>query len=213
MPSRAGLWPREGWVREPIICEGRVIGVLKRAYAEALREGAFPVSYACGRLLYAITRALATATQGLRAVEVGSGLGFSTIWLAAALADAGAGGVLYAIEADEERARRARENLAQAGLSGYVRLMAGDALEVLPELSGPLHLAFIDGRKDQYLAYLRLLEPKMPEGSLLLAHNAIWPPSRGVAEFLAYLSRPGLGWLTVVLPVDPAGVSLSIKMR
>ena len=85
-------------------------------------------------------------------------------------------------------------------------------LEVLGELPGPLHLAFIDGRKDQYPNYLRLLEPKMPEGSLLLAHNAIWPPSRDVAEFLTYLSRPGSGWLTVILPVDPAGVSLSIKL-
>ena len=199
-------------MREPIIREARVVGMLKRVYAEALHEEVFPISYACGRLLYAITRALATATRGLRAVEVGSGLGFSTIWLAAALADAGAGGVLYAIEADEGRARRAGENLADAGLSGYVRLVAGDALEVLPELPGPFHLAFIDGRKDQYPAYLRLLEPKMPEGSLLMAHNAIWPPSRGVAELLTYLSRPGSGWLTVVLPVDPAGVSLSIKL-
>ena len=198
---------------EPIIRQARVAEALRRVYSESVREGAYPVSYACGRLLYALARALAMRSkERFRAVEVGSGLGFSTMWLAAAVADSGAGGEVLAIEIDAERARRAEENLVSIGLSRYARVIIGDALEVLPDLPGPFHLAFLDGRKDQYGAYLRLLEPKMPPGSLLLAHNVIWPAPYEMADFLAEITRSEK-WLTIILPVDPAGVSLSIKLR
>ena len=164
--------------------------LMREIYLEALREKAHPISFSCGRFLYLITRALAEA-RPIRAVEVGTGLGFSTLWMALGLADSGHRGVLYTIELREQKARKAEENLAKLGLSSYARVLVGDAISLLPELEGPFHLAFLDGRKDQYARYLRLLSPKMPEGSILMAHNVISPSPHEVADFLSEVMGAG----------------------
>ena len=187
-----------------------MLKLMREIYLEALREEVYPVSFSCGRFLYLITRALAEA-RPIRAVEVGTGLGFSTLWMALGLADSGHKGILYTIELQERKAKKAEENLAKLGLSSYARVLIGDALSILPGLDGPFHLAFIDGHKNQYRYYLELLKPKMPEGSLLMAHNVIGPAPHEVADFLAEVLGAG-DWLTLILPLDPAGLSISMRL-
>src|ERR1700742_5401744 len=90
-----------------------------------VREDAYmPVSAEGGRLLYALTRAARPQTV----VEFGTSFGISTIFLAAAGIDNGAGQVV-STELSAAKIRAARENLHQAGVDGPVTVLAGDARE------------------------------------------------------------------------------------
>jgi predicted O-methyltransferase YrrM len=141
---------------------------LRAARERASAGGMPPVSADTGALLTLIAR----MTGAMNAVEVGSGAGYSGIWLARGLAE---GGTLTTIEADPQHQRLAKESYRDAGVSGRVRSILGGALDVLPRLSdGGYDLVFIDAAKDEYPAYLdhalRLVAP----GGVILADNVLW---------------------------------------
>jgi predicted O-methyltransferase YrrM len=87
-------------------------------------------------------------------LEIGTLGGYSTIWLARALAP---GGRLVTLEVDPKHARVAQANITRAGLAGIVDLRLGRALDTLPELetedSGPFDLVFIDADKENCAPY------------------------------------------------------------
>ncbi|MBV9415013.1 MAG: class I SAM-dependent methyltransferase [Solirubrobacterales bacterium] len=155
-----------------------------------------------GELLYV----LAVARQARKIVEFGASLGFSTIHLAAAVHDLGAGGVISS-EMDPEKAHAARRNLAEAGLDGVVDLRAGDALQTLRDVYA-VDLLFLDGWNNLYLAVLDLLEPALSPGALVIADLSADDP-----EQVAYCERmhnPDSGYLSVDVPLD-AGVVVSVR--
>jgi predicted O-methyltransferase YrrM len=141
---------------------------LHHARERAAAGGMPPVSADTGAFL----RLAARWVDAQAAVEIGSGAGYSGIWLARGLA---AKGVLTTIEADPEHQRLAKASYQEAQVSNRVRAILGRGLEVLPRLSdGGYDLAFIDALKDEYPAYLdhalRLVRP----GGVILADNVLW---------------------------------------
>jgi len=111
-----------------------------------------------------------TLMQAKTILEIGTLGGFSTLWMARALP---AEGRITTLEADEQHARVARQNIHNAGLSDRVDLRTGKALEVLPSLSGPFDIIFIDADKKNNPGYLdwalRLSRP----GTLIIADNIV----------------------------------------
>lgn len=144
------------------------------AAAEAsLEEAGMPpisVSPAQGRLLHVLVR-LSGAT---RVLEIGTLAGYSTIWMARALAR---GGRLLSIESNAEHVEVARRNIDRAGLADVVEIRHGRGLDVLPRLEagdrGPFDVIFIDADKpplaDYFAWALRLSRP----GTLIIADNVI----------------------------------------
>ena len=65
-----------------------------------------------------------------------------------------------------------------------------------------LDLAFIDGRKEEYSAYLKLPSAKLKRGGVLLAHSVIAPHPHELAGFLREVTETR-SWIMVMLPVDP----------
>ena len=53
-----------------------------------------------------------------------------------------------------------------------MKVIVGDALEVIPKLEGPFDLVFIDAEKSDYLDYLRLVEDKIQRTRVIVADNA-----------------------------------------
>jgi len=85
-------------------------------------------------------------------------------------------GKLITIEIDKNLADIARKNIAKAGLSDKIEVISGNALEVIPTLTGyKFDLIFLDAAKSEYLQYLRLLEEKhlMQKDSVVVADNVI----------------------------------------
>jgi predicted O-methyltransferase YrrM len=124
------------------------------------------VSPAQGRLLEVLAR-----VQGAqRILELGTLGGYSTICLARGLAP---GGELVSLEADAGYAEVARANIARAGLSDRAEVVAGPALETLPQLRGPFDLVFIDADKRSNPAYLGWAIQLSRSGTLIVADNVI----------------------------------------
>ena len=106
-------------------------------------------------------------------LEIGTLHGYSAILMVDLLFD---DGKLITIEIDKNLADIARKNIAKAGLSDKIEVISGNALEVIPTLTGyKFDLIFLDAAKSEYLQYLRLLEEKhlMKKDSVVVADNVI----------------------------------------
>ncbi len=171
--------------------------------AELLNQAFIPVSPDAGRFLYALVR----ATSGT-VVEFGTSLGISTIYLAAAVRDRGEGKVI-ATELDPGKTRKARENLRAAGLLDFVDLREGDALETLRDVTGGVSLLFLDGWKKLYLPVLKLVEPALKPGALVVADDLdLFPEVH--KPYLAYVRNPESGYVSVEIPVGDR-IELSVR--
>lgn len=104
-------------------------------------------------------------------VEVGASNGYSTIWLATAARKINAKVITY--EFVPEKVRDLVSNLQKAGLIKYVQIIPDDANKRLGELKEKIDFVFLDGRKNEYLQQLKLLEPKLNSRALIVADNVI----------------------------------------
>jgi predicted O-methyltransferase YrrM len=141
--------------------------VLEEMLKTGRAEGVPIVSPASGRLL----RVLVAAMAPKRVLEVGTAIGFSTLWMASALP---AGGRIDTIDPDRSRTDRARRYWLRAGVTDRVRVINEPALRVLPRLAPGIEFAFIDAIKTEYLAYLEALLPKMAPGGMITVDNVLW---------------------------------------
>jgi predicted O-methyltransferase YrrM len=111
-----------------------------------------------------------------RIVEVGTALGYSTLWMALGQP---ADGTIVTIDPDTSRTDRARAFWRQAGIADErITVVTAKALEAFgsadPALTGPFDLAFIDALKPEYPAYLEALVPRLSPGALVVADNVLW---------------------------------------
>ncbi|MFN8624907.1 MAG: class I SAM-dependent methyltransferase [Candidatus Binatia bacterium] len=172
-----------------------------RAVYGRVKDRYLAVSRETGVLCYMLAR----ACRARSIVEFGTSFGISTLHLAAALKDNG-GGRVIGTEFEPSKVARAREHIAAAGLTDFVEIRAGDAVETLahdlPEL---IDLVLLDGAKGLYCRVLSLLAPRLHAGALVVADNADMCP-----EYVAHVRAPAGGYLSV--PVA-GGVELSMKMK
>ena len=166
----------------------------RASYPEVYRAHAdhfLSVTPRYGRFLYAIAR----ACKATRIVEFGTSMGISTIYLAAALRDNG-GGQLIGSEMEPAKVARARAHIDAAGLTDLVDIREGDALETLKDVGGEVDLALIDGAWSLYLPVLKLIEPRLRPGAVVLAENAF------AEDYLDYVRNRANGYIAQTLPID-----------
>ncbi len=135
-----------------------------------------------------------------RIFEMGSAIGYSTIWLARA---AGPKGKVIYTDGDAEKARRAKDYFRRAGVAKRIEVRVGNAHDLLQKTPGKFDLIFNDVDKDQYPASLRVALPKLRRGGLFISDNTLWSGkaarpaaqddvhTRGIQEFnrLVYASK------------------------
>lgn len=173
-------------------------------YRAAYRDRAdnfLAVSPDYGRFLYAIAR----ACRATKVIEFGTSMGISTIYLAAALRDNG-GGHLIGSEMEPAKVLRARANLSAAGLADLVDIRAGDALETLKDVGGAIDLLLVDGAFSLYLPVLKLVEPWLKPGAVILGENAFEP------GYQTYVRDPANGYVSFALPDAGRGNELTVKV-
>jgi predicted O-methyltransferase YrrM len=161
-----------------------------------------------GRAKGRIIRRLLDRHRPTRAVEIGSLLGYSAILIAGALPPRGR---LTCIEANPYLARFVKANAEEAGVGRKVKVVAGDALRALPLLSGRYDFVLIDARKEDYLDYLRQLEPKLADGAVIVADNT-GVYRREVAPYLEYV-RGEPRYTSREYPVDDDAMEVSVFRR
>src|SRR5579859_1703334 len=121
-----------------------------------------------------------------RLLEIGTSNGYSTIWIASALAPCG--GRVTSIEKNPQKHAQARENLLRTGLLPFVDLLIGDAADIVASLEGPFDCVFFDADRISAPRQLELLLPKLSSPALLLADNALSHPAE-IADYLARIER------------------------
>lgn len=164
----------------PSLEPARIAKVLRELAALRGRpdaETGFHGRYPCGMLQPEdgrFLRMLIALSGAKNVLEIGAGVGYSSLHLSLGLAETG--GNLTTIEPDEELVRLAKLNFREAGVEGMVTLVAGDALQVLPGLKESFDLVFIDGHKPDYLLYFDRLMPLVKAGGVIAAHDIAGMP-------------------------------------
>jgi len=170
------------------------------------------VGPAVGRVLYQLALMIGAKTV----FEMGSAIGYSTIWWARALGDGGR--VIYT-DGDPKNAERARRYFERAGVADRITIKTGDALELLSEQKQPFDIIFNDVDKEDYPRVFRLAVPRLRKGGLFVTDNVLWsgkvaqgnPDSHtnAILEFNRQLySSPDL--FSTILPIRD-GVSVAVK--
>jgi len=131
-------------------------------------------------------RILAESAGAKRGLEVGSANGFGAINMGIAFERTG--GHLYTLEIDPQSVKECRENLKKVGLENTVTCIEGDALKTLPALEGKFDFVFIDAVKRDYLKYLKIIEPKLKPGAVIVGDNVI-RSARAMRDFLDYIQE------------------------
>ena len=139
-----------------------------------------------GRILYQLVRLAGAKTV----FELGSAIGYSTIWIARA---AGEGSTVYYTDGNPENARQAERFLERAGVRNRAQILVGDELELLDQTPVTFEVIFNDVDKEQYPQVFHKAVPRLRPGGLFLADNVLWSgrvtqPSqdeatRGIVEF------------------------------
>ena len=148
--------------------------------------------------------------------ELGSAIGYSTIWWAQAVGEKGR--VVYT-DGDAKNAERARRYFDRAGVANRITLHTGDALEFLSEQKQEFDIIFNDVDKEDYPRVLRLVSPRLRKGGLFITDNVLWSgrvaqrnpkeaQTKAILEFNRLLYNSG-EFFTTIMPIrDGLAVAL-----
>jgi predicted O-methyltransferase YrrM len=148
-------------------------GVLTEMEEYATKHNIPIVGPAVARVL----QQLALMINARTVFELGSAIGYSTIWWAQVVGENGQ--VIYT-DGDSKNAELACGYFARAGVSKRITVHTGDALEFLSEQKQEFDIIFNDVDKDDYPRVLRLVAPRLRKGGLFVTDNVLW--SGRVAE-------------------------------
>lgn len=156
-----------------------------------------------------------------RILEIGTAVGYSAIRFSKYLSD---NGYIDKIERDEERISEAKQNIKDLNLEEKIHIYEGDALEVLPTLTGPYDVVFIDAAKGKYPIFLSEALRMLASHGIIVADNVLYKgyvmsdynkhkqrtAVRGLREFLKELTE-NENLTTEILEVGD-GLAISKKM-
>jgi caffeoyl-CoA O-methyltransferase len=187
--------------------------VLTEIEGEAAKRKIPIVGPAVGRILYQ----LALMNGAKTVFEMGSAIGYSTIWWARAVGENGR--VIYT-DGDRKKAEEARRYFDRAGVSQRITLKTGDALELLSEDKQQFDIIFNDVDKEDYPRVFKLALPRLRKGGLFVTDNVLWSgkvtqkdpaeaSTKAILEFnrLLYGSQD---LFTTILPIRD-GVAVALK--
>jgi predicted O-methyltransferase YrrM len=187
--------------------------VLAEMEAEAVRRKIPIVGPAVGRIF----RQLATMIGAKTVFELGSAIGYSTIWWARAV---GSEGRVFYTDSDAKNAEKAGRYFERARVDKQVTIKVGDALELLSEEKQQFDIIFNDVDKEDYPRVFRLALPRVRKGGLFVTDNVLWsgrvaienPPAASTKAILEFnrLLYSSSDLFTTILPIRD-GVAVALK--
>jgi len=187
--------------------------VLAHMESEAAKRKIPIVGPAVGRVLHQLALMVGAKTV----FEMGSAIGYSTIWWARAV---GQGGLVFYTDGDRKNAAEAKGYFERAGVASRINMSTGDALELLSEHKQEFDIIFNDIDKEDYPRAFKLAVPRLRKGGLFVTDNVLWSgkiaeknprenSTRAILEFnrLLYGSPH---FFTTILPIRD-GVAIAIK--
>ncbi len=159
---------------------------------------------------YQVCRAL----KARRVVEAGTSFGVSTLFLAAAVRDNlqsyGGDGIVIGTEYESEKAKAARSNFAEAGLSAWIDLREGDLRETLKDVGGPVDFMLIDIWTPMSRPALSLVAPKLREGAVVVCDNTTQFRDN-YRDYFEFIADPANRLRTMTLPFE-GGLEFTVRV-
>ena len=141
--------------------------VLAEIEEEASKRKIPIIGPAVARVMYQLALLVGAKTV----FEMGSAIGYSTIWWARAV---GEGGNVYYTDGDRKNAAEARQYFERAGVAERIIVGIGDALELISEQKREFDIIFSDIDKTDYPRAMKLALPRLRKGGLFIADNVLW---------------------------------------
>jgi caffeoyl-CoA O-methyltransferase len=186
--------------------------VLLEMEEQARRRNIPIIGPAVARVLFQYAKLI----KAKRVFEMGSAIGYSTIWLARAVGD---GGKVYYTDGSARNREEAQGYIERAGVRDRIEMLTGDSMELLQSVEGEFDLIFNDVDKHQYPDAFRAALPRLKSGGLFITDNVLWSGrvarnesdkyTQGVLEFnrLIYSSEE---LFPTILPIRD-GVAVCLK--
>lgn len=188
--------------------------VLREMERQAKKRDIPIVGPAVARVLFQYARIISAK----RIFELGSAIGYSTIWWAQAVGD---DGQVFYTDGDPKKATEAQSYFQRAGVENRIHVQVGDALELLSEQKEEFDIIFNDVDKEDYPRVLHLVKGRLRQGGLFITDNVLWSgrvtqkkpkeaSTRAIQEFnkRLYASQE---FFTTILPLRD-GVAVSLKL-
>ena len=120
-----------------------------------------------GRVLSMLSKLI----QPKNILEIGTYTGYATLCLCEGITS---DGILHTIDIKEELVDFQRKYFDKSAYGNQIRQHLGKALDIIPNLSGPFDLVFIDADKENYIHYFHQIVPMMNHGGIILSDNVLW---------------------------------------
>ncbi|HEY6305367.1 MAG TPA: O-methyltransferase [Candidatus Angelobacter sp.] len=186
--------------------------VVREMEAQAAKRDIPIVGPAVARVLYQYARLI----QAKKVFEMGSAIGYSTLWWARAV---GESGEVFYTDGDKKNATEARGYFQRAGVEGRIRVQTGDALELLSEQKQEFDIIFNDVDKEDYPRVLHLVGQRLRQGGLFITDNVLWSgrvtqttpdaTTRAIREFNQRLYAMS-EFFTTIIPLRD-GLAVAVK--
>jgi len=125
----------------------------------------------CGELVGGFLRLISNIIQPKSILEIGSFTGYSAICMAEGLLK---DGQLITIDINAENQSIIEKYVVKTGHQDKVTLLLGDAKDIIPTLDKTFDLVFIDGDKESYSTYFKMIKPMLNPNALIVADNVLW---------------------------------------
>ena len=174
----------------------------------------FPI---VGPLVGRFLRQLVIATGARKIFEMGSGFGYSAIWMARGLP---VDGKIICTDGSAENRRLALDYFKKAQLDSLMEFKSGDALEIIRQTNDTFDIILNDIDKEQYPEAFDLAIPRLKKGGLLITDNVLWSghildriPSEATMAILKFnrklFETPGI--LSSIIPIRD-GLGMAVKL-
>lgn len=124
-----------------------------------------------GKLVGELLKILIRISGAKRVLEIGTFTGYSALMMAEALPD---DGELITMEFNSKFYELAEKHFKEFDTAHKIRLIQGDARELIDELEGEFDLVFLDADKISYPLYYENSLKKIKPGGMLVADNVLW---------------------------------------
>jgi caffeoyl-CoA O-methyltransferase len=212
-------WRHNGYVTQPDVDEYLYTllpprdEVLAEMEAEATKHK-IPI---VGPVVASFFKQLVMMTGAKTVFEMGSAIGYSTIWWARAV---GEGGRVHYTDGDSKNAEKARRYFQRAGVADRIKIHTGDAIELLSEQKEAFDIVFNDIDKDDYPRVLRMVPPRIKKGGLFVTDNTLWSgrvvekdpdaTTKAIQEFNRELYK-SKDFYSTIMPVRD-GVAVAVRV-
>jgi caffeoyl-CoA O-methyltransferase len=199
--------------------DSKVLSVISRLNRQSNRERSGRVKIVPDQEMLAITAdtgiffsILLKAIKAKRILEVGTSVGFSTLWFADAMGKKRNTKVIT-IEMNPQKVEQALKNFKEAGVDKMIEIKQGIALDLLHKLEGKFDFVFLDADKENIIRYFDLVLPMVRNGGIIAADNMLYPDHfrPAMRKYARHVhTKPNIQSVTVPIGM---GEEITIKLR